>query len=179
MNASLRLHAGHALLALLTLLALFLGWRAFHAATAPLPAMPQVAPPHMTDAALLARFDPFFRTAATGGELPVTALAFSLHGLRLDGATGRGSAIIALADGQQAVYSVGDTLADGVTLAAIAIDHVVIVRGGTREALWLDSGSRNAPAPFTSAPAPGEPAELPGANEPAPTAPPPQQAEPQ
>lgn len=176
MTTGLRLHAGHALLVLLAALALLFGWRAWNAATAPLPAMPAVGAPWMTDLALLARFDPFFRTAASGGDLPVTALPFSLHGLRLDGATGRGSAIIALADGQQAVYSVGDTLADGVTLAAIALDHVELTRNGKREALWIDSGGSSQPESFTPAQAP---ATAPQGAEPEAIASPTPQTEPQ
>jgi general secretion pathway protein C len=57
-----------------------------------------------------------------------------------ESATGLGSAIIAAGDGMQKVYLVGDAVADGVTLAAIASDHVVLDRTGTREALWIDSG---------------------------------------
>lgn len=143
------LHAGHALLLALALLALFLGWRAVQALRAPLPAPPPMAAPPLPDRALLARFDPFFPARiGTGEALPVTALPFSLHGLRADSATGRGSAIIAAGDGRQLVYQVGDSIADGVTLAAIAPDHVVLDRAGTREALWLDTAGPNAPARY-------------------------------
>ena len=61
-----------------------------------------------------------------------TVWAPHLTNVRADSATGRGSAIIASGDGQQQVYAVGDTVGDGVTLAAIAADHVVFDRGGTR-----------------------------------------------
>ncbi len=141
------LHPGHALLLALALLAALLGWRALAALRAPLPVPPPLAAPALPDRALLARFDPFFPArVGTGETLPVTALPFSLHGVRADAATGRGSAIIAAGDGQQMVYAVGDSIADGVTLAAIAGDHVVLDRDGTREALWLDSAGPNAPA---------------------------------
>lgn len=134
-------HAGHAVLALLALAAIPLAVRAWAAATAPLPLPPPFAAPQMADRALLARVDPFAPLAAGSGDsLPVTALPFSLHGLRADGATGRGSAIIATSDGRQALYAVGDTLGSGATLAAIAIDHVVLDVRGRREALWLDTG---------------------------------------
>jgi general secretion pathway protein C len=59
------------------------------------------------------------------------------------------------------VYAVGDTLTDGVTLAAIAADHVVLDRGGTREALWLDTGGADAVQRF-------DPAAAAGAQQPAP-----------
>lgn len=134
------LHPGHLLLLALLLACAVLGWRAVGVAREPIAAPPPFTPPLMADRALLSRFDPFFPArAGTGESLPVTALPFSLHGVRADSATGRGSAIIASGDGQQMVYSVGDSVGDGVTLAAIAADHVVIDRGGTREALWLDS----------------------------------------
>lgn len=147
-----RFHAGHLLLALLALACALLGWRAVVSLTQPLPALPPFSAPPMADRALLARFDPFFpASAASADSLPVTALPFSLHGVRADSATGRGSAILASGDGQQLVYGVGDTVAEGVTLAAIAADHVVLDRGGTREALWLDSGGSEAVQRFDPA----------------------------
>ena len=147
-----RFHPGHAILGGLLLAAALLGWRAMMIALAPLPQPPAFAAPALADRALLARVDPFFPAATGSGEgLPVTALPFSLHGVRADSATGRGSAIIATGDGQQMVYAVGDTLADGVTLAAIAADHVVLDRGGTREALWLDTGGTGPVQSFSPA----------------------------
>lgn len=144
-----RLHPGHAILAALLLAAAVLGWRAGSLATAPFAAPPAFAPPALADRALLSRVDPFFPAVTrTDENLPVTALPYSLHGVRADSATGRGSAIIATGDGQQLVYAVGDALTDGVTLAAIADDHVVIDRGGTREALWIDSGGTEAVQAF-------------------------------
>ncbi len=137
-----RLNPGHLLLALLTLACLMLGWRAVAALTRPLPTLPPFSAPPMADRAMLAQFDPFFPARAGSGEnLPITALPFTLHGVRSDSATGRGSAIIAAGDGQQMVYAVGEEIADGVSLAAIAADHVVLNRSGSREALWLDAGS--------------------------------------
>jgi general secretion pathway protein C len=135
-----RLNLGHFLLAALLLAVAVLAWRALQLVRAPLPELPPFAAPALADRTLLSRFDPFFPAApGSGAELPVTALPFSLHGVRADSATGRGSAIIATGDGSQMVYSVGDTLTDGVTLAAIAADHVVLARGAVREALWIDS----------------------------------------
>lgn len=153
---------GHLLLGALLLATLALGWRAVQVAREPLPVPPPFSAPLMADRGLLARLDPFFPVRADpAGSLPVTALPISLHGVRADSATGRGSAIIASADGVQKVYSVGETLADGVTLAAIAADHVVVDRGGTREALWLDTAGGEAVQRFdpgaTEPPAPPAP----------------------
>jgi general secretion pathway protein C len=139
-----RLHPGHAFLLALALAAALLGWRLAQVAAEPLPAPPPFSAPALADRSLLARFDPFFPSRGGGKALPVTALPFSLHGVRADSATGRGSAIIASAEGQQQVYAVGETIADGVTLAAIAPDHVVLERAGVREALWLDSAGGEA-----------------------------------
>lgn len=136
---------GHLLLGAMLLATLALSWRAVQVAREPLPVPPPFSAPAMADRGLLARLDPFFPVRADpAGSLPVTALPISLHGVRADSATGRGSAIIASGDGVQKVYAVGETLADGVTLAAIAADHVVIDRGGTREALWLDTAGADA-----------------------------------
>lgn len=163
-----RLHAGHLILGLLALACALLGWRAVTALREPIASVPPFSAPPMADRALLARFDPFFPVRAGSGEgLPVTALPFSLHGVRADSATGRGSAIIASGDGQQLVYSVGDNVADGVTLAAIAGDHVVLDRGGTREALWLDSSSGEAVQRFEPS-APPPPADASAPTDPAP-----------
>lgn len=125
----------------------------------PLPLPPPFAAPPMADRALLARFDPFFPDLAVSGEsLPVTSLPISLHGVRADSSTGRGSAIIASGDGVQQVYTVGDLISDGVSLAAIARDHVLLDRGGVRETLWLDSAGANAVQRFDiAAPEPPEP----------------------
>ena len=76
-------------------------WRAASAMTPPV------------NVTALGSFDPFFRLTQGGGPVVVTALNLTLHGVREDRATGRGSAIIALPDGRQLSFSFGD-----VTLAA-------------------------------------------------------------
>ncbi len=163
MTSARRLHLGHAILLLLALLVLALGWRAVVQSQPSPRAMPPLAPPLLTDRALLARTDPFF--GGTGGDtasLPVTALPFSLHGIRTDSATGQGSAIIAGADGEQKIYAVSDDLGGGVTLAAIALDHVVLDRSGTRELLWLDAAGNAPVQQFTPADAPPPRPDYPG-----------------
>lgn len=96
---------------------------------------------------LLARFDPFFRLG--GGATPaapvaVTALQLNLFGTRLNEASGRGSAIIAGADGVQASFAVGEEVAPGVTLKAVYFDHVTLARGGRDEQLFLDQSTGTA-----------------------------------
>lgn len=103
--------------------------------------------PQTARAALFASLDPFNRTqpqaasAAAAGS--VTSLALTLFATRATPGGG-GSAIIAGADGVQQVYRIGAEVQPGVTLAAVAFDHVELSRNGARELLYLD---QSAPAP--------------------------------
>src|SRR3546814_6181226 len=59
--------------------------------------------------ALFARFDPFYRTAPDDdGAQAVTSLPLKLMGVRINEATGLGSAIIATPDDVQTSYAVGE-----------------------------------------------------------------------
>ena len=101
--------------------------------------------------ALFAGFDPFNRTGAikpAPGSETVTALALTLYGIRVNAATGGGSAIIAGADGIQQVYKVGTEVVPGVILAEVHFDHVGLSRGGASELLYIDQ-SKPAPAVTT------------------------------
>src|SRR3954468_23111162 len=71
------------------------------------------------DPASLARFDPFFRLDGAAAPTMVTALNLKLYGVREDRATGHGSAIIALPDGRQLSFAVGEEVMPGVTLTAV------------------------------------------------------------
>jgi general secretion pathway protein C len=104
---------------------------------------------------VLAGFDPFFRLSA-GGPVVVTSLNLTLHGVREDRATGRGGAIIALPDGRQMSFAVGEEIMPGVTLTAVGFDNVTISRGGAAEQLFLDQ-SEPAQVAGGSAEAPGTP----------------------
>ncbi|MCA0357506.1 MAG: type II secretion pathway protein C [Proteobacteria bacterium] len=84
------------------------------------------------DLNVLARFDAFGMTRGAVGGSAIDG--FRLFGVR-SGGPGGGSAIIAGPDGVQKSYSVGETLADGVTLASVAADHVELSRGGARATL--------------------------------------------
>lgn len=91
-------------------------------------------------AALFSSFDPFNRGAAgaTPDATAVTSLDLTLYGVRVNEASGQGSAIIAGSDGVQSSYAVGEEVAPGVTLAEVAFDYVVLSRSGVRENLFLD-----------------------------------------
>jgi general secretion pathway protein C len=101
-------------------------------------------------AMLASGFDPFFRVSG-GGPTVVTSLQLKLFGVRVDEATGRGSAIIAGPDNVQTSYSVGDAIQPGVILKSVGYDSVVIERGGSEETLYLDQ-SGTAPVVNPTAP---------------------------
>ena len=94
--------------------------------------------PPAVEPAVLARFDPFFRSRGAGDELIVSELDLQLMGTRLDQATGRGSAIIRLGEDRQESFAVGDEIQPGVRLVAVAFDAVTLDNGGLREQLFLD-----------------------------------------
>lgn len=114
-------------------------------------------------AGVLRGFDAFFRISGTQAPRAVTPLNVKLFGVRVDEATGRGSAIVAGPDGVQQSVSVGEEIAPGVKLTAVAYDHVTITRGGAPEDLFLtqDGAAPAAPtlgsiaAPASSPPKPG------------------------
>jgi general secretion pathway protein C len=93
-------------------------------------------------------FDPFFRNQPAGGAPVVTSLQLVLFGIRMNEASGGGSAIIEVpGDGQQS-FAVGEEIIPGVTLKAVAYDHVIIARGGADEQLYVvqTGGGDAAPA---------------------------------
>ncbi len=98
--------------------------------------------------ALFARLDPFFRGQAAAGPTQVTSLSLKLFGIRVNEASGGGSAIVAGPDGIQQSFGIGDEIVPGVVLKAVALDHVVITRGGSDESLYLDQSQ---PAPVVQA----------------------------
>lgn len=105
-------------------------------------------------AVLASGFDPFFRLDRANGPAVVTSLQLKLFGVRVDEATGRGSAIIAGPDNVQTSYSVGEAIQPGVTLKSVGYDSVVIARGGADETLYLDqSGAAPVAAPVPAPPA--------------------------
>jgi general secretion pathway protein C len=113
-------------------------------------------------AALFARFDPFFRqqSAETADSAAITALPLQLFGVRSNAATGGGSAIIAGEDGVQNSIGVGEEIQPGVRLVGVFFDHVMIERNGARELLYLDQATSPA-APASPATPPGTDADAP------------------
>lgn len=127
----------------------------------------------------LGDFDPFFRLSG-GGPAVVTGLNLKLYGVREDRATGRGSAIIALPDGTQQSFAVGDEIIPGVRLAEVGFDSVAIDRNGVREQIFLDQSTpaanvAPAAAPQNVVPQPAPPPPAQAAPVAAPVAAPPPQ----
>lgn len=99
---------------------------------------------------VLAGFDPFFRLGGVQqGPATVTSLQLTLFGIRVDEASGRGSAIVAGADNVQKSVGVGEEIQPGVRLKAVAFDHITIDRGGTSEDLFLVQSDAPQPTPGT------------------------------
>lgn len=126
---------------------------------------------------VLDSFDPFFRIAAPAAPGVITALDLKLHGVREDRATGRGSAILGLPNGEQRSFAVGEEILPGVTLAEVGFDGVTILRSGNREQVFLDQsapaqevGGAQPPAAAPSPPpAPAAPSAQPASPPPAPS----------
>jgi general secretion pathway protein C len=126
-----------ALLLLAGLLLARLGW-ALITPAGPFGA-PRGAPPVAAiDPAALGRFDPFFRSRLQATPSAVSDLDLTLVGTRVDGASGRGSAILILPDDTQASIGVGEDVVAGVRLIGVAFDHVTLDNAGAREELYLD-----------------------------------------
>ena len=97
---------------------------------APTPQAVEARPLSEIDLGVLSRFDAFCRNG--GGEAQTAASdggGLTLFGVRADGAGG-GSAIIGLADGRQVSVGAGEEVEPGLTLSAVAPDHVMLSRGG-------------------------------------------------
>ncbi|SJM59045.1 General secretion pathway protein C [Brevundimonas diminuta 3F5N] len=97
---------------------------------APMPQGVQAQPLSEIDLGVLSRFDAFFRNGGGGAEAASSdGGGLTLFGVRADGAGG-GSAIIGLSNGRQVSVGAGEELEPGLTLSAVAPDHVMLSRGG-------------------------------------------------
>src|SRR6185503_2192008 len=114
--------------------------------------------------AALREFDPFFRLSGAAAPAIVTSLSLKLYGVTEDRATGRGSAIIALPDGTQRSFAVGEEIMPGVALAEVGFDNVTIDRAGVREQIFLDQSE---PAQAVTGAPTSAPAPVPGQPQPA------------
>lgn len=120
---------------------------------APTPQAVEARPLSEIDLGVLSRFDAFFRNGGGGAEAaPSDGGGLTLFGVRADGAGG-GSAIIGLSDGRQVSTGAGEEVEPGLTLNAVAPDHVMLSRGGAPFRLdFPDMASGAAPvAPVAAA----------------------------
>jgi general secretion pathway protein C len=97
------------------------------------------------DTRIIGSFDPFFRSSTDSGTARVSSLSLTLLGTRVDTVSGRGSAIIAITDGRQSSYLVGETITPGVTLKAVGFDYATLVTGAGEEKLFLDQSAGGTP----------------------------------
>lgn len=121
---------------------------------------PGGAAPVAAASSALGGFDPFFRVAEASGPAVVTSLDLTLHGVREDRATGRGSAILGLPGGEQQSFAVGEEIMPGVVLREVGFDSVTILRNGAPEQIFLaqpeaaaETGAQAQAAPAAAAPA--------------------------
>ncbi len=117
-----------------------------------------------TDHMLVLDFDPFHRASVSAAAqqeavAPETTLDLKLYGVRALKDPKAGSAIIRLPDHTQVALRVGMTILEGVTLAAVHPDRVVVSRRGALETLSLDDDKASRPAKPS---APARPKVVPG-----------------
>lgn len=74
-------------------------------------------------------------SAAVSESIPETRLDLQLHGIFASSGERLAGAVIAQARGESGFYRIGDEIADDVTLHAVAVDSVVLRRGGALETL--------------------------------------------
>ncbi|MEA9712721.1 general secretion pathway protein C [Xanthomonas campestris] len=95
--------------------------------------------------------DVFFRAPADSGDLGLV-----LHGVRVGGADS--AAYLSTGDGRQGAYRIGDAVAPGLTLQAIAADHVMVRAGSALRRLPLIEQAVASAAIRAPLPASGDPA---------------------
>lgn len=120
------------------------------------PALPRQLSPE-AQSALLSSIDPFHRAGAMQAAPAAAALpaGLELFGTRAGSGGLPGSAIMGTAEEQKS-YLVGEEVAPGVKLAAVAFDHVVLDRGGSRQTVYMPGAEEGAAAPAAA----GAPAAL-------------------
>lgn len=105
--------------------------------------------------ALALASDPFHPGAYARPAAQAEVSGLRLHGLRVSGALG--AAILSAGDGPQAAFRVGDEVAPGIVLQAVAADHALLRTAGGERRLELDA----APAPASARPVAHRPAPAP------------------
>lgn len=91
--------------------------------------------PARSPSAALIGHDPFFGAVGEGGSPAIAATDLKLHGVRQDGLTGGGSAIISQADGPQRSFGIGESISPGLVLKAVGPGYATVARHGVDERL--------------------------------------------
>lgn len=105
------------------------------------------------DVARIVGLAPFGGGAATTGGLPASTLGLVLKGVLSAYPASASTALIAVGEGQAAIYGIGQSPTANAVIEAIEVDHVILNVGGTRERLDFP---QPVVAPVDpSAPAPG------------------------
>ena len=131
-------------------------------------ARPDGRPAYQADMSRLRDSDLFAgRRAAPVDAAPVqatvqeTSLDLTLRGIRRGASPQNGGAIIQTPDNRQRFFAVGQDILDGVTLAEVHVDHVLIRRRGIAESLYLRDEDVDAARAATAA-ASGDGTAIPG-----------------
>lgn len=103
-------------------------------------------------AQLFGRYDAPATAEASLLNAPETPLNLILLGLLADDREQYSRALIAVQNGEENAYAIGDDVTRGVTLQAIFPDRVILSRGGRLETLSLDRDKPGASGDFVSAP---------------------------
>lgn len=112
------------------------------------PTAPRLLSPE-AQTAVIAAVNPFFRAGAMQSQAQRPSLDLQLFGTRASQGSLPGSAILGASDGEQNSYAVGEEVAPGLTLSAVAFDHVILSRGGSSQTIYIagaDSGEGAAAA---------------------------------
>lgn len=128
------------------------------AAWAPAPGLVDSGPqrqPLNADALAAAHLFGQLQTSASTASLanaPDTQLNFTLLGILAGSTEAESLALIAKDNADEAPYSIGDDVSQGVSLQAIFPDRVILARNGRLETLRLDKDAPSNAAVFTAAP---------------------------
>lgn len=112
----------------------------------------------IANAALFGRYQAAAPSASSLLNAPETPLNLTLLGLLADDREAYSRALIAVQNGEEKGYAVGDDVTRGVTLQAIFPDRVILSRGGRLETLRLErdkpsvGGGSYTPPPAAAAP---------------------------
>lgn len=105
----------------------------------PLPPGASHRPGRTPPSTILTSYDPFFPKAGASSAPLLAATDLELYGIRQDGRTGRGSAIISEGGGPQRSFGVGEAISPGIVLKNVGAGYATVARHGVDERLAFAS----------------------------------------